>query len=250
MEITRTQARRIIETVDAGLVKGVGAPVPGSMCVEAAVCYALGLPHGDDPKCVSRAVRGLKIILNDSAWSSDKARAQGMRKLAILQLGTNENFDDRAFAQRVALMTINKIVPLALRDVGLKTEIKACEQATDLPSASAAAYAASAAAAYVASAAANAASYAARAASYAANAASYAASYAASAARAAANAASYAANAASYAAADSAYAASYAARAARAAAASGDTVLNLFSEEVSQILIAMEVPSVAFLDLL
>jgi hypothetical protein len=45
--ITEQVARRVIEVVDAGLVRGVGDPVPGQMCVEAAINYAMGLPHGD-----------------------------------------------------------------------------------------------------------------------------------------------------------------------------------------------------------
>lgn len=49
-------AKKVLEVVDAGLSSGVGNPIPGQMCVEAAVCYALGLPHGDDPACVSRAL--------------------------------------------------------------------------------------------------------------------------------------------------------------------------------------------------
>ena len=69
-KITRAVARKVLQVVDAGLVSGVGKPKPGEMCVEAAVCLALGLPHGDDPQCVSRALRSLKIRLNDSRWSS------------------------------------------------------------------------------------------------------------------------------------------------------------------------------------
>lgn len=33
-------AKKLLETVDAGLISGVGNPIPGEMCVEAAVCYA------------------------------------------------------------------------------------------------------------------------------------------------------------------------------------------------------------------
>ena len=61
IEITREIATKVLACVDAGLVHGVGRPVPGQMCVEAAVCYALGLPHGDDPKCVAPTLRRLKI---------------------------------------------------------------------------------------------------------------------------------------------------------------------------------------------
>lgn len=53
MEITREIASKVLEVVDAGLVKGLGQPLPGQMCVEAAVCFAMGLPHSDEPTCVA-----------------------------------------------------------------------------------------------------------------------------------------------------------------------------------------------------
>src|SRR5271157_2318609 len=100
-KITEVIARKVLETVDAGLVNGVGVPVPGQMCVEAAVCYALGLPHGDDPACVAPALRMLKIRLNDANWSSPASRAAGMRRLAVAQLGSAGALDEKEFADRV-----------------------------------------------------------------------------------------------------------------------------------------------------
>lgn len=206
------------------------------MCVEAAVCYALGLPHGDEPGCVSPVIRALKIRLNDSKWSSNSARARGLRKLAVLQLGTKDGFDNQEFVQRV---------------VKLATEMarRAKTHAADN-----AAYAANAAAANAA--------YAAYAAYAVANAAAYADANAANAANAAANAADYrraaAANAADYlravayaanAANAAAYAAVYAADAAAAGAAQ-DAELQFFSDGVADILIEMNVPGVQWLPLL
>jgi hypothetical protein len=115
MQITETIARKVIETVDKGLTRGLGNPSPGNMCVEAAVCYALGLPHGDDPACVSRALRSLKICLNDSNWSSNKARAKGMRRLAVAQLGSAGELDEKEFRRRVVDLAIRKSVTDALR---------------------------------------------------------------------------------------------------------------------------------------
>jgi hypothetical protein len=112
---TVADARRVLEVVDAGLVKGLGQPVPGQMCVEAAICYALGLPHGDDPACVSSAVRLFKIALNDKVWSSPAARAKGMRALSVAQLGSKGTVDDVEFSRRLAEATIRQIVPIALR---------------------------------------------------------------------------------------------------------------------------------------
>ena len=115
MEITKEIAIKVRDTVDAGLVRGKGSPIPGQMCVEAAVCFAMGLPHSDEPPCVSPAIRALKIQLNDSAWSSDTARGKGMRRLALAQLGSAGVVDDHDFNRRVIEVVIRRFVPIALR---------------------------------------------------------------------------------------------------------------------------------------
>ncbi len=58
---TKRDARRVLEVVDAGLVSGLGVASPGKMCVEAAICFALELPHGDQPDCVANCIRRYKI---------------------------------------------------------------------------------------------------------------------------------------------------------------------------------------------
>src|SRR4051812_5644017 len=88
IEINETVVRRCLDIIDQGLTSGMGEPVPGKLCVEAAICLALGLPHGDDPQCVDPVLRSLKIRLNDSSWSSKAARAKGLRRLAVIQLGS------------------------------------------------------------------------------------------------------------------------------------------------------------------
>lgn len=113
--ITREIAARCLYVVDHGLSSGMGDPVLGGFCVEAAICYALGLPHGDDPGCVSPALRSLKISLNDRSWSSNGARAKGLRRLALAQLGSAGVLDEQEFARRVAEMAIRKMVPIGLR---------------------------------------------------------------------------------------------------------------------------------------
>jgi hypothetical protein len=114
-EITKEVAEKVLTTVDAGLVKGVGKRVPGQMCVEAAVCYALGLPHGDDPGCVAPTLRSLKIRLNDASWSSNEARAKGLRRLALAQLGSKDVLDEKEFARRIADYALRVSTPKALR---------------------------------------------------------------------------------------------------------------------------------------
>jgi hypothetical protein len=261
-----TVARKVLEIVDAGLVRGVGNPVAGEMCVEAAVCFALGLPHGDDPKCVAPSLRQLKIRLNDARWSSNQARAKGLRRLALIQLGSVGHLDDQEFAKRCATLAIKTSVTLALRAAAsihkdpkhaqaMRSAAKVCEtegtRASALEAKKTTAYAATAAAAAAADA------DAAYAATYAADAATYAAT--AAAADAATYAATYAADAATYAATAAATAAAYAAYAADAATtayaayaaadAARDKSLADFAEGVVQILIEMGVPGVQWLQL-
>ncbi len=223
IEITHAIARKVLTAVDAGLVSGVGKPILGEMCVEAAVCFALGEPHGDEPTCVHPALRAFKIVLNDAEWSSSEARAIGLRRLALAQLGSNAGFDANDFVRRLTMMTINTVIPRVLRIVAamelpsqnskaLEEAAIKCEAAFDLNAASAASYAAS----------------------YAASAASYAASYAAR-------------DAASDAARDAARAASYAAR--DAARAASDKELATVAEAVVQILIAMDAPGCQWLNM-
>lgn len=117
MEITKELAEKVLHVVDHGLVAGLGQPIPGQMCVEAAVCYAMGLPHSDKPTCVDQHLSQFKISLNDmSFWSSKKARAIGLRRLAIAQLGTKDQLDINVFANSVREYLIKKVLPSVIPD--------------------------------------------------------------------------------------------------------------------------------------
>lgn len=102
-KINEALAKKLLKVVDKGLCQGMDEgtnynsetdseiPIPGKMCVEAAVCFALGLPHSDKPPCVAPWLISLKIAFNDNgSWDSNKARAKTLRRLAIVQLGTKE----------------------------------------------------------------------------------------------------------------------------------------------------------------
>lgn len=96
--VNASLAKRVLSVVDQGLVHGLGEPEPGEMCVEAAVAYAYGEAHGDEPKCVASSLRDMKIELNDAPhWKDDADRAKGMRRLAIAQLGSKGVFDEKVF---------------------------------------------------------------------------------------------------------------------------------------------------------
>src|SRR5688572_14262353 len=110
-EITPGIAQKVLDVVDKGLCRGLGKPVPGKMCVEAAVCFAMGQPHGDEPDCVDYDLRSFKIDLNDSGgWKNDKARARGLRALAIAQLGTAGRFDFEDFTNRLKDRLLHKVL--------------------------------------------------------------------------------------------------------------------------------------------
>jgi hypothetical protein len=225
-KITKPLVRKLLSVVDAGLTSGLGENTPGAMCVEAAVCYAMGLPHGDEPTCVDSALRRFKIDLNDARWSSTAARAKGLRRLAVAQLGSAGSLDTQAFVTELSKYAVESIVPRAKEN------------------AARAADAAASSASSASSAAANAAAARANAARADANAARAAADAAARTATAAANAAARAAAAA--AAARTADAAASSASSASSAAAA-DKELSQTAEDVVQILIRLNAPGCAFL---
>lgn len=260
-EITESIARRVLEVVDAGLIAGLGEPTPGKMCVEAAICFALGLPHGDDPDtCVAQALRQCKIVLNDAHWSSLAARAKGLRALALAQLGSAGVLDELEFARRLVEWTIRNMLPRALRraasavataaDEQTSTALERAAQQCEIEGSEAAADAARAAAHAAADAAASAA--------YAAAEVARIAYAAAEAARIAARAAAFAtAEAAAFATAEAAAYAAYAAEAAAYAAVLAaqtakdpDVELTLFAIGVLQILRDMGAPGIKWLSLI
>lgn len=116
MQITRPLAEKVLATIDLGLGFGLGGSEPGDLCVEAAVCHALGLPPGDDPGGVLEPLRRLQIRLNDAAWSSRTARARGLRRLGLAQLDSDQ-IDEHQFAARVMRLAITQQLPIALRAV-------------------------------------------------------------------------------------------------------------------------------------
>ncbi|HVM91181.1 MAG TPA: hypothetical protein VMT67_00135 [Terriglobales bacterium] len=111
--INARNVKKILALVDQGLSHGLGKPEPGKMCVEAAVCSVLEGRHGDDPACVGSAVREFKINLNDQNWSTNAARAAGLRRLAIAQLGS-DTISQEDFVAALALGTVTEILPLVL----------------------------------------------------------------------------------------------------------------------------------------
>ena len=131
MIINENLAKMVKDTVSFGLCKGKGVPSPGEMCVEAAVNYACGLPHSDNPSCVGSSVRDFKIDLNDCQWSSNQARGEGMLRIAIAQLGSN-TIDQLEFGKMIAFRTMTILMPIIFRDNGFEEYAVRCESYKDI----------------------------------------------------------------------------------------------------------------------
>lgn len=118
VKVNRALARKVLTIVDKGLCMGVGSPIPGKMCVEAAVAYASGEPHGDCPSCVHPDLRSIKIEMNDTGgWANDLSRARGMRRLAIAQLGSIGRFKLDRFQKLLPKIVLEYAAKHAPRDV-------------------------------------------------------------------------------------------------------------------------------------
>jgi hypothetical protein len=112
--ITAETRQRLTEIINAGLVNGLGKARPGHLCIEAAICLALGEPHSDRPSCVAVPDGDFAIKINDAPWSSPEARAEALLPLALAQLGTAGS-DRTAWVRQVAEGMVRQIVPIALR---------------------------------------------------------------------------------------------------------------------------------------
>lgn len=121
--ITKAVALKVLEVVDQGLSSGLGREEPGAMCVEAAVCYAMGEPHNDMPKCVMPLIRDVKININDNhVWQeaaldrhdnydkkAARVRSNALRRLAIAQLGSKGKITAEAWRKAVTAYIGDKL---------------------------------------------------------------------------------------------------------------------------------------------
>src|SRR5580692_9706788 len=115
-DVTSFDVAEFDRILSLGLSSGMGER-GSQVCIEAAICQVMNLPHSDDPGCVAAAVRSYKITLNDSPWSSPAARAKGLHDLGLAQLGSKGVVDDREFATRMAEKTIRVLIPKLFRSI-------------------------------------------------------------------------------------------------------------------------------------
>lgn len=150
--MTQIDKTKLREIFDRGLTNGLGK-VDGQMCVEAAISVACGEGLNDTPACVAIPDRVFAITINDAPWSSPRARSEALYPLALAQLGTAGKYR-RAWVERVAIGTINRVLPILLRGRIDDALVDTLTHASSMDEARAAADAAYDAAAYAARAAA------------------------------------------------------------------------------------------------
>jgi len=129
--INQNLVNKIHSFLDKGVTPGLSKdPKPGSMCLEQIVSYALEEEINDKPSCVGKQVRWFVVSLNDCDWSSPSARAEGIRDLAIAQLGSDSLNQDE-FRDKLRFAVITKLLPSMFRDLGeekWEKEIKSLEK--------------------------------------------------------------------------------------------------------------------------
>jgi hypothetical protein len=126
-EITEELARKVLAIIDKELSEPLFQPRIAFVSVEGPLCDVLSRPRpspsSDGLGWASPALRILTGCLHECRWTSSKARAEGLRRLALAQLGSHA-LDDREFARRVAEMTIRTVLPRALRAVAAALELE------------------------------------------------------------------------------------------------------------------------------
>ena len=138
--------KRYDELLSRGLPSGMGDTEHA--CIMACLNLACGgkLTDAAESPCVLPAAARFAIRLNDASWSSELARAEGLRDLGLALLGTKD-IDGKVFLLRLAEATIREVVPVFLRRAKLEDAAKRCEAEGTRESAQKARSAAAAAAA-------------------------------------------------------------------------------------------------------
>ena len=99
-----------------GLCSGKGSP-NGEMCIEALITQILDEPFSDEPECVTAEIRNFKISLNDTNWSSNQARAVGLRNIGIAQIGSKGVVDGPEFLKGLQTKIIGVLIPVIFRKI-------------------------------------------------------------------------------------------------------------------------------------
>lgn len=111
------------------------------MCFMEMVAWFANEEHTDQPACACPILGGYGMRLND-AMPGD-LRDELLKPLIPMIAGTAGSYDDRLKrGQFLAMWSVTKVLPIALRAIGLEDHANACAAAADLSAAYAAADAA------------------------------------------------------------------------------------------------------------
>ena len=114
----------------------------GGTCINEAAIIAAGFKYrkiesaGDCPPCFSRVIAGYAISLNDSM--PDDLRQELLMPFVVRLAGTADPAKELDRARYIAVQTVKRIVPIALRTVGLEDHARRCEAVNADPARSAA----------------------------------------------------------------------------------------------------------------
>ncbi len=113
------------------------------LCFMEMVAFFAGEKHSDKPDCACPVLGAYGIALNDRMPAD--VRDQLLKPLVPLVAGTRDKASEQKRVEFLTLWETNKVLPIVLRDRGFNDHARACEQATSLNEARAAANAANAA---------------------------------------------------------------------------------------------------------
>lgn len=114
-QITEETIRSLLAVVDQGLSKGRYYPDESKPSIDEAICLALKEPHRPSLLCISPQLRKLLVQFNDVNWTSEAARANGLRLLAVAQFGAAGAIDPELFVREVNMALVTKLYPRVLR---------------------------------------------------------------------------------------------------------------------------------------
>jgi hypothetical protein len=154
---TKRIALEVAKSINGALCRGAGSGQSQNVCVMQAIARAVGLPTSNDQveECVGSVVGAFNRKLNDCYWSSDVARAEGMKRLGVASIGSNQ-LNQMEYGKLMFLRGTQKLLPFVFREIAkikdgnykaeLKKHADLCEKVKTFDEAKAACKAASASA--------------------------------------------------------------------------------------------------------
>lgn len=111
MLITAAVAQNVRNAINAGLAPETFP----RQSIKQAVCSGLGFEPGEEADLIEPVLRSFVIELDNDNWYGETARLDGMRDLAIAQLGTADVLDGKAFSDKALKHVVQTVIPKMIR---------------------------------------------------------------------------------------------------------------------------------------